>query len=60
MKLTGNIQQKHSLYSAIEKGIIALDSRPQGKAIRGKREMIIMEMALLKCDKPSFRKILTK
>ncbi|BBP00550.1 recombinase family protein [Sulfuriferula nivalis] len=52
----------NNLYSAIEKGIIALDSSLQSRVnqLKDTREKIVTEMALLKRDKPSFRKISPK
>lgn len=52
----------NNLYDAIEKGVIALDSRLQGRVnlLKDTREKILTDMALLKRDKPSFRKISLK
>ena len=52
----------NNLYDAIEKSVIALDSRLQSRVNLPKdtREKILTDMALLKRDKPSFRKVSLK
>jgi site-specific DNA recombinase len=48
-----------NLHGAIEKGIVALDSSLQSRVnhLRDQREKILAEMALVKRDKPSPRKV---
>ncbi|MDR3393070.1 MAG: hypothetical protein P4L77_15180 [Sulfuriferula sp.] len=52
----------NNLYGAIGNGIIALDSSLQGRInqLKDTKEKIVTEMALLKRDKSSFRKVSTK
>ena len=51
-----------NLYGAIEKGIVALDSSLQARLnhLRDQREKILAEMALVKRDRPSPRKVSPK
>ena len=48
-----------NLYRAIEQGVIALDGMLQARVnqLKDEREKLLTEMALLKRDKPSFRKV---
>jgi len=52
----------NNLYGAIEKGVIALDSMLQVRVnqLRDMREKVMTDMALLKRDKPSSRKLSLK
>ncbi len=52
----------NNLYAAIEKGIISLDSSLQVRVqgLRDERERVLSEIALVKRDKPSPRKISPK
>ncbi len=52
----------NNLYAAIEKGILSLDSSLQARVnhLRDEREKIVSEMALVKRDRPSPRKLSPK